>query len=242
VGWDPSAYGRHFADIYDEWYPDRGEAEQVVRLLRRLSPPPGVILEWGVGTGRLAIPLAGAGWEVHGVDASSEMLGLLADRCARTGLTVHPHLAELGSSGPVPVAADVVLAACNFVFNLPDADALTRALQHARAQLTSGGMMVLDAVVPAQDPPEGVHQAPGATPCVTVETVVTVEKTGTIVRGVHRGPDGQERPWQIRLVHPDELDRLAGDVGLNLAHRWEDWSGSPYEPGSSPRHISVYAP
>lgn len=240
--WDPSAYGRHFADIYDEWYPDRGEAEQVVRLLRTLSPPPGVILEWGVGTGRLAIPLAREGWELHGVDASSEMLGLLADRCARTGVTVHPHLADVGTSGPTPVAADVVLAACNFVFHLADANMLTEALRQARDQLTPGGMVVLDAVVPARDLPEGVHQSVGAVPGVTVETVVTVGEAGTIVRGAHRGPDGRERPWYIRLVHPDELDRLAGTVGLSLTHRWEDWSGSPYEPGSSPRHISVYAP
>lgn len=239
--WDPGAYGRHFAEVYDDWYPDRGESADVVSLLTGLAGGPGEVVELGVGTGRLAIPLALAGWRVHGVDAAAEMLEILARRCAAAGVSVHGWLADASSFAPVEHTADVVLAACNFVFNLPDTATLERTLSQARRALAPGGLIVLDAVVPDPRPAPGSRIDPGQVPGVTIETTVSLDERGAIVRGTHRGPGTRDRRWQIRLVHPTELDEITERLGLRLRHRWENWQHGTYRPGASTRHVSVYA-
>src|SRR5918911_1450090 len=70
---EPSAYGDAFADVYDDWYAGISDLEGTVDTVRRLAGG-GPVLEIGVGTGRLAVPLVEAGVEVHGVDASEAMV------------------------------------------------------------------------------------------------------------------------------------------------------------------------
>ena len=57
-------YGESFAEVYDRWYP----RDEVARSVTDALAPVGgrCLLELGVGTGALAIPLAAAGWEVTG--------------------------------------------------------------------------------------------------------------------------------------------------------------------------------
>ncbi len=63
-------YGRSFADVYDEWYGDLDDLAVLIELLAELADG-GPVCELGVGTGRIAIPLAATGVDVIGVDASS---------------------------------------------------------------------------------------------------------------------------------------------------------------------------
>ena len=58
-GYDASSYGDAFADVYDDWYPGLRRRPTVIELLDLAGPGP--VLELGVGTGRLAVPLAEAG-------------------------------------------------------------------------------------------------------------------------------------------------------------------------------------
>ena len=58
-GFDPGTYGRSFADVYDSWYPADASTTSAVTRISALVGPNGRILELGVGTGRLALPLAG---------------------------------------------------------------------------------------------------------------------------------------------------------------------------------------
>jgi len=73
---DVGSYGRSFADVYDAWYSDVSDVVATVTHVRELSRN-GRILELGVGTGRIALPLADAGLDVVGIDASGEMLDVL---------------------------------------------------------------------------------------------------------------------------------------------------------------------
>ena len=69
---EPSAYGEAMADVYDDWYAEVSDVEGTVARIAELAAG-GPVLELGIGTGRLALPLAAAGVEVHGIDASPAM-------------------------------------------------------------------------------------------------------------------------------------------------------------------------
>ena len=91
-GFEPPAYGEAMADVYDEWYAGVSDVEATVAALVRLSEMAGGgrVLELGVGTGRLAIPLAETGLTVTGIDVSPAMLARLrakpgGDRRRRPG-------------------------------------------------------------------------------------------------------------------------------------------------------------
>jgi predicted TPR repeat methyltransferase len=70
---DAATYGDHMAEVYDEWFAVPSDTEDTVGFLSDLAGfGPG--LELGIGTGRIALPLAQRGYEVHGVDASEAMV------------------------------------------------------------------------------------------------------------------------------------------------------------------------
>src|SRR5438477_576357 len=72
-----AATGAALADVYDDLYSDDVlDTERAVRRLRQLAGA-GPVLELGIGTGRLALPLAAGGLRVHGIDASAAMLDRL---------------------------------------------------------------------------------------------------------------------------------------------------------------------
>jgi SAM-dependent methyltransferase len=239
VGWDAGTYGAAFADVYDEWYGERGDEADVVARVAPLAPGDraGRLLELGVGTGRLALPLADAGWSVVGLDASPEMLAVLAGKVGgRSVEVVHGDASE-----PVcyPAATvDVVLAAFNFLANLADPAAQASCLAAARAATRDGGWLAVECFVPA------ARVAPGrvesAAPWSGVRIVSETDPDGRAASGEHVAADGRRRPWRVLLAPPDELDERAAAAGWSLVERTEDWAGAPFDPEASPTHVSLY--
>ena len=204
------------------------------------------VLELGVGTGRLAIPLAGAGVQVTGLDASSAMLAALATKPG--GDAVRVVLGDMvdPSTGDPSLADErfhLVLVAYNTLFNLVDDGAQQRCLERAASLLGPGGCVVVEAFVPD----------PGATSGDSVTTrqvtadrvVLSVSRTDAsakLVVGQYvdiTGAGVQLRPWQVRWSAPDHLDTVARAAGLTLDHRWADWDRTPFTP-DAPSHVSVY--
>lgn len=142
---DPTAYGAAFADVYDEWYRDLGDPELVVAALDQQCPPPrGGLLELGIGTGRLAIPLSRAGWEVTGIDASAAMLTKL--RAKRGAARITSILGDVADPATWPVDRyDIVLAAFNLVFNITAPSRQQQLITLAAEHLTSRGLLVVEA-------------------------------------------------------------------------------------------------
>lgn len=64
-----TTYGEHIAGVYDQWYGAYEDA--AIETLARMAQG-GRALELGIGTGRIALPLAARGIEIHGIDASSD--------------------------------------------------------------------------------------------------------------------------------------------------------------------------
>jgi SAM-dependent methyltransferase len=145
-GYDASTYGERFADVYDEWYAGTADVEGTVAVLAELAGG-GPVLELGVGTGRLAIPLVARGLSVHGVDASPAMVALLRGKPG--GEQVHVTTADFAD-----VAVDVdggfalVFVAFNTFFNLPTAEAQQRCVTNVARLLRPGGSFVVEAFVP----------------------------------------------------------------------------------------------
>ncbi len=240
---DPAAlYGDEFADVYDDWYRDLGDPGEVVGALGRLAiDRAGQVVELGVGTGRLALPLAEAGWQVAGIDASAAMLEVLRRKLeTRPALArnVTLHCGDVADERAWPDgSADVVLASFNLLLNLPDRVAQAEAVALAAAHLRPGGVLVCETQVLdlRSAPPESTVERPDG---VVIHTVV--DRAQGTVEGRHVGADGTERRWRLRALAPAELDALAVAAGLSPEARWGNWDGSPFVSGESHTAITVH--
>jgi SAM-dependent methyltransferase len=245
-GYDAATYGDRFADVYDDWYDDPPATDATVAgLVARAGAvtPDGrtpAVLELGVGTGRLALPLAAAGLAVTGVDASSAMLDRLAAKPG--GASVTTVVGDM--AGPLPDGPfDLAVVARNTFFNLTTEAAQRACLAEVARVLAPGGRLVLEAFVPTDDD--------GPTSSVEVRRITADRVLLFVDRHdpdageawssfVDISPDGiRLRPCHVRYLRPADLDALAEGCGLVLDERVEDWSGAPFDDGSA-HHVSSY--
>jgi SAM-dependent methyltransferase len=242
VSFGPASYGDAFADVYDDWYAGASDVAGTVARVAALAAG-GRVLELGIGTGRLALPLAAAGCEVHGVDASRAMLDRLRAKPGGDALPVGvgdmADVATVAPGGPYAV----VLVAFNTFFNLTTEADERRRLAGAAAVLAAGGAEVLEALVPADPPPVGPALHPRDVDLDRV--VLTVSDTapdGRTVTGAHVELDAagpRLHPGRLRHAPPAELDGMAAGARLVLAQRHAGWRGEPFGPASG-AHVSVY--
>ncbi len=237
----PDAYGRAFADVYDAWYSDISDVAATVEAIARFADL-GRVLELGVGTGRIAIPLAQAGVDVVGIDASAEMLMVL--RAKPGSERVHAIRSDMSSpavKGPFTVA----FVAFNTFFNITTEPDQHRCLLNVANALDPGGRFVVEAFVPSPEPSgpqRGVSSRPdGAGGSVYTTTLRDPETQTVDAISVHTTAAGEsvERPWTIRYLHPEQMDQMAAGAGLVLEHRWASFAGEAYDPLGD-RHVSVY--
>ena len=244
---DPGTYGRSFAEVYDQWYPSDSTTDAAVQRIAELAGESGSVLELGVGTGRLALPLAARGYRVHGLDASPEMLEVLATKAAEAGVAVPSSLGDVADPTAWPEGRfDVVAAAFNLLFNLASAKEQARCFEAAAAALSPGGAFVVETFLPA---PLERRERRLEVREVTAAGVVLIATDSDPEEGVVTGQhielvDGEPvrlRPWRIRVAGVEELDEMAAAAGLRLAQRHADWSGSPFDPHGAGQ-VSTYRP
>jgi SAM-dependent methyltransferase len=238
---DPAAYGDAFADVYDEWYAGVSDVEGTVAAVRRLAAG-GPVLEVGIGTGRLAVPLRDAGVEVHGVDSSHAMVERLRAKPGGAGIPV--LVADAGAQLPeVDGGFAVVLVAFNTFFNLTADGAQEGCLKLIASRLQRGGKVVIEAFVPADNlATSGVdvtdvhadevrlsvfrHDVPTG---VVLGSMVSLSATGGV----------RLRPWAVRPRTPEQLDALAAAAGFEVESRRGGWRGEAFDDRSD-RHVTVY--
>lgn len=249
-GYDNSSYGEAFADVYDDWYASISDVESTVAALAWMASDtaPSPVVELGVGTGRLAFPLAAAVPEIDlfGIDSSPSMLANAAAKQPPANV----HLVEDDMVGGLATVAGtdpfgLVFVAFNTFFNLGSAEAQQACFAAVALRLAPHGRFVIEAFVPDEPARRGDH--------IEVKTL----QTDRVVLSITRY-DGQQhvegqfvefsesggvrlRPWSIRYLTPDELDAMATAAGLVLDDRWETFAGEQFT-DDSPRHVSVYVP
>lgn len=238
--YDPAAYGESIAGDYDELYsaiPDTGDA---VALLAELAGS-GPLLEMGIGTGRLALPLVERGVEVHGIEGSRAMVEQLRARPGGADIPV-----EVGSFDEVRVGRrfGVVVLALHTIFGLPSQERQTECFRNAERHLADDGFFVLEAtVLDVAAFRNGQAVQPRFTNSERVELQVLRHDPVTQkvdVTNVHLSSDGVRlNGFTNQYTPPRELDLMARLAGLELRERWGDWQRGPFTADST-RHVSVY--
>ena len=221
-GYDERTYGERFAPVYDRWYAGITDAAACAALVADLADLAGdagggPVLELGVGTGRLAVPLAALGVEVVGVDASPAMLERLVANAAAADADVEAVLADMVDPPLGDRSFAVVLLAYNTLFNLVD-DAPGPG--GARDEVTVRSITADEVVLAVSRSDPSAQEALGQ--------YVDITEAGISLR-----------PWHIRWQTPGQLDELAASAGLVLADRWADWERTPFGPDAS-AHVSRY--
>jgi SAM-dependent methyltransferase len=238
----PETYGDRIADVYDEWYGDAGflEKEASVELLAELAGD-GPVLELAIGTGRLALPLAERGLEVHGVDASAAMVAKLREKPGGADIPV-----AMGDFADVPVEGvfSLVFVAFNTLFALPSQEAQVRCFANAAAHLAEGGVFVVEAFVPdlARFDRNQRFQTNSVSATEVNLDASRHDPLGQRVDSVHvvlTEAGTRLYPVNLRYAFPAELDLMARLAELELKHRWGGWGREEFT-RSSQRHISVY--
>ncbi len=245
-GFGPDTYGSGFADVYDRWYPPDESTDHAVRLISDLAGPGGRVLELGVGTGRLAVPLAAAGHIVVGLDSSAEMLDQLAAKLGPGDVEAHlVDLADDRAEWP-PGPVDVVVAAFNLICNLVDPVAQESTFGRCARVLRPGGRLIVETFVAEPvDRRERHLEVREATADAVVLIASDTDPELSLVTGQHielrDGEPVRLRPWRLRVTSPDELDGWARAAGFTLESVWSDWAGTArdHDDGSATR-IACY--
>jgi hypothetical protein len=218
---------------------DPAVVEPAVELLAGLAGD-GAALEFAIGTGRIALPLAERGVRVAGIDSSAAMLEQLRAKPGAEGIE-----ASVGDMASTRVAGgfSLVFLVFNTIFNLTTQDGQVACFANAAAHLPPGGRFVIEARVPEiQRLPPGQKVLPWrADPgglSFYVYDVVTQRLSG---QHFHFDDGAVEAsPTEMRYAWPAELDLMARLAGMRLEDRWADWRRSPFTE-HSPAHVSVYA-
>ncbi len=199
----------------------------------------GGALEFGIGTGRIALPLAERGVRVAGIDNSEAMLSRL--RAKPGAQDIEAVLGDFATTR-VDGAFDLVYLVFNTISNLVTQDAQVACFQNAADHLANGGRFVIENNVPAlQSLPLGQTVIPfRADPegySFDVYDVVTQNFSSQHFYIV----DGKVEafPVEFRYAWPAELDLMARLAGMTLQDRWSGWKREPFT-AVSPAHVSVY--
>ena len=238
-----STYGDRIADVYDELYEDLASPALVAPMVDVLAnlAGGGRALELGIGTGRIALPLAGRGVEVHGIDASAAMVDKMRRKPGGGRIPVTmADFADVDADGRF----SLVYVVFNTFFALLTQDAQVRCFANVASRLSEGGVFLVEAFAPdltrferGQNIQAGVVETDRVSIDLSRHDAVaqTVESSH-----VHISEQGVRLyPVKLRYAWPSELDLMARVAGMRLRSRWGDWQGGPFT-ASSTNHVSAY--
>jgi SAM-dependent methyltransferase len=237
---DPAEYGDRIADVYDELYPGNRSAEVAAERLAGMAGG-GTVLELGIGTGRIALPLVRHGVSVRGVDSSQAMVDEL--RAKPGGEAIPVSIGDFGSAdlgGPY----SLVFVGFNTFFGLVTQEDQVRGFANVASSLADGGRFVMEAFVPDLarfDRGQRTSAAQVQSDSVAFEVSEHDVMTQT-VRSAHvivTEAGNRIYPVTIRYAWPSELDLMARLAGFELEDRWSSWSCEPFSSASTV-HISVW--
>jgi hypothetical protein len=203
----------------------------------------GPALEFAIGTGRVAVPLAERGIAVTGIELDP---GEVAKLRARGGAAAAMDVV-IGDMAAVraPGAGGfrLVYLVFNTIMNLTTQDAQVACFENAAAHLASGGCFLVETMVPAlrRLPPGERYVVFGLEDDYVGVDEYDVERQLLWSHHTTTSPDGHghRSRGEFRYVWPAELDLMARIAGLRLVHRWADWSRATFT-GDSPSHVSVW--
>jgi SAM-dependent methyltransferase len=241
VNEDDGYFGEEVAARYDESSAemfDPAVLEPAVEVLVELAGN-GSALELGIGTGRVALPLASRGVPVHGIELSKAMVARL--RAKPGGDDIGVTIGDFATA-TVDATFSVAYLVFNTIGNLTTQAAQVACFRNAAAHLEPGGCFVIEVGVPAlQSLPHG-ETARVFHISETRWGIDEYDVAGQGLRSHHfEVIDGNVEHFSVpfRYVWPSELDLMAQLAGMRLRERWSDWSREPFT-SDSRKHVSVW--
>ena len=236
----------HFGELVAEHYDedesgmfDPAVVEPAVDFLEALAGD-GAALELGIGTGRIALPLARRGVRVHGIDLSEAMLARLRKKpgADEIGVTVGDF-----ATATVDGRFSLAYLVFNTISNLTTQDEQVACFENVAGHLEPGGCFVIEVGVPdLQRLPFGETFVPFH----VGESHVGIDEYDVVRQGLvshhyTRREDGRftQSSGPFRYVWPAELDLMARIAGMTLRERWSDWNREPFT-NASTKHVSVW--
>jgi hypothetical protein len=217
---------------------EAGVVAATVDFLAALAGP-GPALEFGIGTGRIALPLRERGVPVTGIDLSEAMLAQLR---LKPGASQIDTVVGDFSQARVAGTFRLVYLVFNTITNVTTQEEQVDTFRNAAAHLAAGGHFVVEVGVPALQrlPPGETVRAFALTPehLGFDEYEVVSQRMWS---HHYRVREGRAERFSVpfRYVWPSELDLMARLAGLRPRHRWADWTRAPFTAGST-SHVSVW--
>jgi SAM-dependent methyltransferase len=200
----------------------------------------GAALEFGIGTGRIAVPLARRGVQVHGIDLSEAMVARLRAKPGGEAIGV-----TIGDFATARVDRQFSLAylVYNTIGNLTSQDDQVDCFRNAAAHLAPGGCFVVEVGIPQL---QRLLTGERFVPFSVTDRHLGFDEYDVVSQGLvsHHytfTPDGKAIVEAIpfRYVWPAELDLMARIAGMRLRERWADWNRDPFI-ATSTKHVSVW--
>ena len=235
-------FGEGVAARYDESCSDMFDpsvVDAMVEVLAGLAGG-GRALELGIGTGRIALPLAARGVPVRGIDMSRAMVARLQAKPGgeQIGVTIGDF-----ATTRVDGTFSLVYLVFNTIMNLTTQQAQVACFGNAAAHLEPGGCFVIEVHVPELrrlPPGQDVvpfHVSPTRWAFDRYDTATQAMSSNYVEVS---GGRGEYTSIPFRYVWPAELDLMAQLAGLRPYERWDGWTRAPFT-SESRQHVSVWA-
>lgn len=235
-------WGRDIAEVYDATNAASAQPEVVdpmVGLLAELGGE-GPVLEFAVGTGRIALPLSARGMPVHGIELSPHMVERLR---AKPGAdAVHVVVGDMTETR-LSESFTLVYVVANSIMNVTTQDEQIAVFANAAAHLASGGRFLVELIVPQlQRVPRSeagwvFQMEPGHVGIETFDDVVAQVAWSHHWIDVNGHLTHHSAPY--RYIWPSELVLMARIAGFELEARWGDWDRSPFT-SESAKQVAVF--
>jgi SAM-dependent methyltransferase len=235
----PSTYGDRIAEVFDRWYVPE-DTREAVRFLAGLAGS-GPVLELGIGTGRIALPLARRGIEVRGIDASESMVARL--RRKRGGREIRVTMGDFAEVAS-PGRYSLIFVVFNTIFALLTQDDQVRCFANVARRLTAKGVFVVQAFVPDPtrfDRGQRTETFDLSSNAVRIDASLHESAEQRVSsRHMFISEKGTELyPVELRYIWPSEMDLMANLAGMRLRDRLGGWRREPFT-SESYGHVSVY--
>jgi SAM-dependent methyltransferase len=234
-------FGEPVAIMYDDTSADMFDPAVIGPTVDFLADLAGTgrALELGIGTGRIALPLAARGVEVHGIDLSRAMIDRLRAKPGGEGIEVTiGDFATAKADGTFSLAYLVF----NTIENLTSQAAQVACFRNVAAHLEPGGCFVIEVAVPdlQRMPPGERYVVFDASETHWGIDEYDVANQGLISHHFQLVDGRFERSsGPFRYVWPAELDLMAELAGMRLRERWSGWKREPFT-SESRQHVSVW--
>ena len=237
---DPAtSFGPDVAAHYDD--AKRGDEEDAAAFLAEFAKD-GSALEFAIGTGRIALPLAAKGIRVDGIELSPDMVEQL--RAKSEGQKINVIIGDM-STARTGRQYPLVYLVYNTIFNLLTVDDQIHCFENAARHLLKDGVFVVETALPhawiSPDKPDYVHAEYVGKETVGLD-VARYDPVTQLLEENHIQFTAQGismSPIVCRLITPGEMDLMARIAGLRLIHRFANWQRSPFDINSK-MHVSVY--